>query len=126
MNRIWIGILLLLLLLGTGIWITASFTGRQEEIANNLSLAGDAAQAGDWAAAEHYATQAQNAWNRQHRFASAITDHSPMEQIDGMFAQMEIFLQARQQAAFCACCAELEVMVQAVGESQSINWWNLL
>lgn len=126
MKRTWFAAALLLLLLGVGIYITVSASDIHAQIADTLSLSADAAAAGDWDAAAAHSAAARSVWEQHRNSTAAITDHEPMEEIDSLFSQLQVYLSAEQQAAFCACCRCLEVMVGAIGEAQSVNWWNLL
>ena len=57
---------------------------------------------------------------------AAVVDHEPMEEVESLFAQLDVYLKARDPVAYCACCASLEVFARAIGESHSVSWWSLL
>lgn len=126
MKRLWIGVVLLLILLGLGIGITVASAHVQGDIAQKLAQASQAALDEDWDAAKALSSQAKQDWERHRRYTAAIADHEPMEEIDSLFSQMEVYLRMRDRTAFSACCGSLEVLTRAVGEAQAINWWSLL
>ena len=95
MNRSKIGAWLLLALLVLGVassWGMGRFSG---PIQAQVAQAGDAALAGDWENAETLARQARVRWERYRNFCAALADHEPMEHIDGLFAQLEVYRQIR-------------------------------
>lgn len=126
MKRLWIGVGLLILLLLLGTLTTLYAVRIQERIADTLSQAREAAEVGQWEKAAGACFQANDLWKKHRRLTASITDHAPMEDIESLFAQLECFLKVRDPAAFAACCASLEVYTRAVGEAQSISWWSLL
>ena len=67
------------------------------------------------------AVQAKAQWH----FRSCISDHTPVEQIDAGFAELESYGASGEDAAFAAKCAELAQQVKAVGEAQELTWWNI-
>lgn len=76
-------------------------------------------------AADHY-TAARSSWERNRRYTAAVADHTPMEEIEAGFAQLEIFLEKREMPHFAALCRELGVLTAAVGEAHELSWQNIL
>ena len=87
MKRLWIGVglLILLLLLGTAVTVYAAQT--QKQISGQLIRARDAAQAGSWDAAAGYCVQAESLWERHRHFTASIADHEPMEEVESLFSK---------------------------------------
>ena len=126
MNRSKIGAWLLLALLVLGVassWGMGRFSG---PIQAQVAQAGEAALAGDWENAETLARQARVRWERYRNFCAALADHEPMEHIDGLFAQLEVYRQIRDGVNFATVCAQLSQDTKAIGEAHSLTWWNLL
>ena len=71
------------------------------------------------------AVQAKAQWEKLQHFRSCISDHTPVEQIDAGFAELESYGASGEDAAFAAKCAELAQQVKAVGEAQELTWWNI-
>lgn len=126
MKRCWFGFGLLVGLLILGLLVTGAMTRNHEAVAARLDLAAAAAAAEDWAGAEEQLRAARQKWERDWHFSAAFADHEPMEDIDGLFAQSEIYLRSRNPEALAATCAQLARMTAAMGEAHAFNWWNLL
>lgn len=126
MKRLWIGVGILLVLLALGIGTTVFAVHTHTGISQTLRQAAEAALTGEWNDAKALSLQAKEVWETHRHTTAAIADHEPMEQIDDLFSQMEVYLLTRQQIPFSACCASLSVMTNAIGEAHAINWWSLL
>lgn len=126
MRQLWVGIGLLLFFLILGIVITVTINDFQSALASDLYRAGQAAEAGDWDLAQALSDDVKARWQKGWHAVAAIVDHAPMEEIDCLFSQLEVYLQNREAISFSACCASLETMTRALGEGQTVNWWNLL
>ena len=124
--RTWIGIVLLILLLAVGICLTVYTAKTQDQIAGLLAQSREAAAVGRWEKAAGKCYQARALWEKHQKATAAMVDHEPMEEVEGLFAQLEVYLKARDPVAFCSCCASLEVFARAIGESHSVSWWSLL
>ena len=126
MKRCWFGLGLLVFLLVGGLLVTGAMTKNHEALSARLSRAATAAAAEDWAGAEAHFHAARQAWERDWHFSAAFADHEPMEDIDGLFAEAEVYLQSQDPEAMAAICAQLARLTEAMGEAHALNWWNLL
>lgn len=126
MKRLWIGVAILAALLGSGIGTTIFAVRTHGDISQKLEQASEAALRGKWDEACTLSLEAKKKWEAMRHGTAAIADHEPMEEIDDLFSQMEIYLLTRQQVPFSTCCASLSVLTNAIGESHAINWWSLL
>ena len=126
MKRLWIGLGILAALIGLGIGVTGYAHGIQEALCEELSQAKARAGEGHWEECAVRADRAYKLWRQHHDRLAAIADHEPMEDAEGLFSQLFVYLKLRDPGAFSACCTGLEIVLQAIGEAQSINWWNLL
>ena len=126
MNRSRIGAWLLTALLIVGFASSWAMVRFSEPIGENMARAGEAALRGDWAEAEALAGWSRDRWEKYRDFCAAFGDHEPMENIDGLFAQLEIYRQSRDGQNFAALCAQLSQDTEAIGEAHSLTWWNLL
>lgn len=126
MKRLWLGVFLLVLLLGLGIWTCIAINQTHREISADLSDALSAAQDGNWFRAAELSGKAQAAWDHAWRGTAALSNHEPMEKIDGLFSQLRVYLNDGDMASFCACCALLCVLTEALGEEHVASWWNFL
>ena len=126
MKRFWIGVAILAIILEVGVGTTVFALRTHSGIAENLRQASEAALRGKWEEANSCALSAKNQWEDRRRITASIADHEPMEEIDDLFAQMEVYLVTRQQIPFATCCASLSVLTEAIGEAHAVSWWSLL
>ncbi len=126
MKRGWIGLVFLLVLLGCSIAVTWAMDARHEPVADHLEEAAELALEGEWDRALVHAGAAQKAWEKTWHFTASFADHEPMEEIDGLFAQVEIYAKGREELSFAAVCADLARRLEAMGEAHGFLWWNIL
>ena len=107
MKRSWIGFVLLLVLLAGGIAATWGMAKCHEPIARDLENAAKTALQGDMAQGEVLMLQAREAWGRSRHLGACFADHTPMEEIDALFAEVEVYAAAREETDFAAGCAAL-------------------
>lgn len=126
MNRLWIGVGLLAVLLVIG--VTMLFVSRNfhEGFSNSLEQAGRSAMSGNWAAAEKQLAKGREKWEQHHRFWAASTDHEPVEQVQNLFSQLELFQTRRLEVEFASACRALVNLAEAIDESHSLRWWSIL
>ena len=126
MKRLWIGLTVLSVLLLAG-WTSAYFMERcHGPICKDLSLAVQAAAQDDWPKAEALSASAQAQWQRCRDFTAIFADHTVLEEVDSLFAEVAIYTAARENIPFAAACARLSELAKAVSESHSPIWQNLL
>ena len=126
MKRLWIGIgfLAVILLIGTG--ITLAFEQLHKPLSDTLQQASEAAMAEDWEKASALTKSAKADWEKCREFTAAVADHEPLEEMDALFAQLEVLARQQETTDFAALSAQLARMAQAMADSQSISWWNLV
>ena len=122
----WAGIALLifLLIIALGIWLGAEAIHRPTQAL--LQQAAEAASAGDLDAAAGLAVRARERWERFAPLSAAVCDHTPMDETDMLFAQMQVSLSQGDTTQFITCCAQLSQWVGAMADAHSGAWWNLL
>ena len=126
MMRFWLGVGILLGLLVLGIVVTLAVGQFCEPISQKLSEASLTAQQGRWELAEQLSERARQRWEQHRALHAAVSNHEPMEQIDALFSQLEIYRKTKDGVRFAECCAQLSSLTAALGESQAVYWWNLL
>lgn len=125
MTRFRIGLLILALLLAAGIWSQCRVSRIQEPIAQAMEDAAALALAGSWEAASQKTSAARKAWQESRVFTAAIADHGPMEDIEGLMAQLPALAAVHDRSAYAAACADLSRRIQAVAEAQQVNLGSL-
>lgn len=126
MGRLWLGIGILVVLLVGGLWVSHMVDDVHQSIGKTLDEAAVQALDGDLESGFALAQQARNYWQAHWNGTAAVADHAPMDEIDGLFAQLDAYRQSQRPDDFAAYCARLSALVIAVGEAHSLTWWNLL
>lgn len=125
MKRSLIGPILLIGLLILGLAVEKNMEQTQQPIARMLDMAAGFAQTEDWTRAEESSRMAKEQWEQSWKISAALADHEPMEEIDSLFARMEVFTGEDAQE-FAAVCRELSRRVEAMAQAHSLDWWNIL
>lgn len=126
MKRIWIGAALLAIVLAAGLWTGNRMEQVHTEVARQLRLCGQAAQAEQWERADELAREARDRWEKEWDFTAALADHTLLDEIDGVMEEMEVCRKNRDSLRSAALCAKLAQMVDALQEAHRLNWRNLL
>lgn len=126
MKRLWLGLLILVLLLAGSILIQMLLYKVHRSIAQDLEQAALSALVQDWQASISLARTALSRWQRWHHFTAAFADHTPMDELDGLFSQLPVYAQNREDPHFAATCKELSFLANAMAESHRLSWWNFL
>lgn len=126
MRRIWLGIGILALFLGLGLWSSYSAGKLHKPLAHHLEKAATAALSGDLQTGTDLAQKAKTQWDEQWHRSAILADHTPMDEIDSQFARMGVFAETENAEAFAACCQQLAKLITATAEAHSFTWWNIL
>ncbi len=126
MRRLWIGIGILAVLMGAGLGITLGMEAVHTPMAEELRQASQAAQAENWEQAEALTARARARWEKHWLFTAAVADHTPMDEMDSLFSELEVYLQSREAPHFAATALSLCQMAEAMADSHTPYWWNVL
>ena len=126
MKRMWIGVVLLVAFCAAGIVTAVSMNNIHTPISQALLRASDAALQENWEQASLHFYAAREKWETSRRFTATVADHVPMDEIDSLFAELAVYLQAQESPHFSATCFHLAALTRAMGDAHAINWWNLL
>lgn len=126
MNRLHLGIALLAVLLAAGIATTCLFHHIFTPLSQTLEDAGNQALAGSWEQARDLAQQAHEKWLRCRDITAAAADHAPLEQMEQLFSNLQVYQALELRSEFAAICAQLAQMATAMEEAQAVHWWSLL
>ena len=118
MGRLWIGIGILVILLALGIAMLCISWNFYEDFSADLEQAGELALAGNWQGAGGKAEKSREKW--------ASTDHEPVEQMQNLFSQLEIYQKRQLEVDFAAVCRNLVHLAEAIDEAHSLRWWSVL
>ena len=126
MKRTVIGFFLLLFLLAVGVFAQWGMETLHNPIAHDLTAAAEAAGQQDWARAEAAGQSAERGWRRSWPVNAALADHTPMEDIDSLFARASVYLRQRDAVEYAAACRELARRINAMAQAHILSWRNLL
>lgn len=126
MGRIWFGISLLGLLLVLGIGVSSLMERNHLPYSAQLEQAASLSASGLLSEAEGIVRDVQAQWDARTAFLSVLADHEPMEEIEGLFAQLESYADTGDAISYASTCACLSRMMQALGRSHSLDLKNLL
>lgn len=125
-RRFWFGLGILVLFLALGLWTAWGMEHMHRPVTQQLEQAARTALEGDAETAAQQARVARDIWQQGRGLTAAVADHEPMEEIDGLFAQAEVYAHAGENTEFAAYCTRIARLVEAVGEAHRLNWQNLL
>lgn len=122
-RRFYLGVGLLTVILALGL-----FTGWliEKSQAPAEQLLEQAAQAENLQSGVQLAQQAKDLWQGRWRKVAAVADHTPMDEIDSLFAEMDVYIREEEDVHFYACCNQLASLLRAVSDAHKLNWWNIL
>ena len=126
MKQSWIGLGILILLLGSSLLVTWTMDRLHTPVAENLDQAAECALLGDWVNADRFFRQARQGWEKWKGLRSCFADHTPLEEIQCAFDLLAVYGLFQEDAAFSAECRAQARRVEAVGEAHGLNWWNVL
>lgn len=126
MKHLWIGALLLGCLLVTGAFSSYGVQTVQNRIITQLDQAAEAGFSENWEQADEFLAAAQGQWEKYREFLATMVDHEPMEQIDSLFGELEIYQKAKDPTLFTGLCQRLNQLAQAIRDAHKLSWWNLL
>lgn len=124
-RRFYLGVVILAVLLLLGIFCGQWMENASRELLQSLAQAEDALRQGNPENALTLVKSARQLWkNSWHRLAM-VTDHTVMDEIDGLFAQLEHFA-GHSASLLGAGCARVRELISAISDDHRFTWWNLL
>ena len=125
-KRFYFGMGILLFFLILGLLVSWGMQEAVRPVTQQLQQAAEAAHSGETARAILLAQQAGDLWNDRWGVMALVADHEPMDEIDGLFAQIVFFAHARDGQQLGACCARVAELVEAMAEAHALSWRNVL
>ena len=125
-KRFYLGLGILIFFLILGLWVSRGMKEGARPVTRLLEQAAEAALSGDTEQGADLARQARKLWNDRWGIMALAADHAPMDEIDGLLAQMEFFARARDGQRLGACCARVAELVEAMAEAHALSWQNVL
>lgn len=125
-RRFYLGLGILAVFLALALLVSWGLDRIQQPISRDFSQAASEALDGDLQAGISLARQAQQRWQTFRKRVAAVADHTPMDQIEELLAEAEVFAQAEDAEHFAACCAQLSRLTQFISDAHDPGWENIL
>ncbi len=126
MRRLWLGLGILGILLALSVTVFVAMDRIHAPIAHTLSQAAQAAEQEDWETASALASEARARWEQYRHFTAMVADHTPMDELDGLFQELEVYAQEAENPHFAATAQHLSALAAGMADSQKPCWWNVL
>ena len=126
MKRLWIGVVLLAVMLVAGVAMLVVSRNFYGAFSAALEQAGECALAENWEEAGDKLRESRRLWEQYRRFWSASADHEPVEDVQSLFSQLEVYEKCRLGVDFAAVCRSIVHRAEAIDEAQGLKWWSIL
>lgn len=126
MARGWFGLGILIVFLLSGFVTGAAMDNAHTPTEKLLAQAAEKTLKGDFEEGVALASEAKSRWDKHWDATATVADHSPMEEVDALFAEMMIYAKTEEEPHFAACCRELSQRIQAFADAHRFSWWNIL
>jgi hypothetical protein len=120
------GIGLLLSLLAATLMVSHWANRTHLPAEQDLAQAAQSALSGDMEQAVALALRAKERWEQSWTATAAVADQSPMDTVDSLFSQLQVYAQEGNREEFLSACAQLKALVRSMAEAQKPAWWNFL
>ena len=121
MKRLWVGLGLLAVTLAMSLWISDMMGDAHRAGAQDLERAAALASEGNWTGAEELAGRAETIWKEKRSVTASFVDHEPMDDAEGLFAQLEYYAKEQDTANFSAACAQLATLLKAIANAHQFS-----
>ena len=119
-----VGILILFLLLGILAGNGLDLVCR--EMSASLSQAAQYAEQGDLNNATELVSRIYGQWQKRKNTMALLVDHSPMDEIEGLFAKVQLYCRMGEAAEIGAQCARIASLIDALADAHRLTWWNVV
>ena len=126
MGKGWLGAGLLAVFLIFGICLSVMADTACLPTEDLLKQAAEKTLSGDFVEGIALGKEAQSRWEGQWNAIAAIADHEPMDEVDALFAEMEVYATTGEQPHFAACCEALARRIHSFADAHRFSWWNVL
>ena len=126
MARGWLGVAILAVFLVGGILAAAAMDSTHMPTVELLQQASEKTMDGAFGEGVLLGLEAKDRWERGWNGTATLADHGPMDDVDALFGELEVYAITGEEPHFAACCAELAKRIEAVAEAHRFSWWNVL
>lgn len=125
-KRFYLGVGILVFFFLLGMIVAWGMARIADTAAAFLEQAEEAILSGNVEMGTQLAQRAKWLWEKGWKAMALAADHSPMDEIDGLFAQMNFFVKNGNSVELGACCARVAELVEAISDAHRLTWWNIL
>lgn len=126
MKRCYLGAGALLLVLVLCFLSSRWMEGRYTSLREQLLLAAQAAQSGDWDRLSSTVDRAEANWQQARKLSAVLADHQYLERAELAFDLLAPAVKHRDRAECTRLCLEIARIFQLLSEEQQLKWENLL
>ena len=126
MIRGWIGFGILIVFLVLGFVVSAGMDNAHSPTESLLVQAAEQTLSGSFDKAIALGMEAKKQWEDHWNGTATVADHSPMDEVDALFAEMEIYAKTEEKPHFAAVCKELSRRIRSFTDAHRFDWWNVL
>lgn len=126
MKRLWFGVGLLTVILVLGILLSGVMERSNKECSALLYRAAESVLTEDWENAGSLLSASREKWQKNWAVTASLADHQPMDEIDALFAELEIYRACQDAANFGGSSAHLASLLEAMSHSHKFTLWNFL
>ena len=126
MKRGFFGPILLAVILTVSLLIGAAAKKELAPIAGDVDLASETVLQEQWQKTAALTEKSRAAWNEIRMKFSCLSQQQAVREIDSLYDQVEVFLNAEEAVHCSATCADLKNHLQALLEEQKLCLSNLL
>ena len=125
-KRFYLGMGILVLFLALAIWTATAMEQAMRPIQIQLEQAAQMGLGENPSNGSLLAQDAKDAWFDLRKRIAAVADHTPMEEVDGLFAELEVYARSGDMAHFSACCNRIRILAEALAEAHAFSLQTLL
>ena len=126
MKYFYIPCAILALILALSLYNARAVDGYVTDWCETLSSAQEAADSGDWTAAQVRLSSVHEAWDAAQSYFHTVITHAELDEAEALFAKSDSFLHEHDEAEFRANTAELITQLRLLAEIQEISIKNIL
>lgn len=126
MARGWFGLVLLIVFFLLGFAVSAAMDDAHSSTEALLIQAAEQTLSGSFEKAVAFGMEAKQQWEDHWNGTATVADHSPMDEVDALFGELEVYAKAEEKPHFAAVCKELSRRIRSFTDAHRFSWWNVL
>lgn len=119
-------LVMVILLVGGGLWINHSLAVAAEELSHNVRQITEEVQKSDWHQANQHVKELEKDWNRIGSWWPVVLDHQEIDNIEFSLAKVKEYIASKNTVLSLGQLSELKLMILHLPEKEEINLKNIL